>query len=212
MSNLYKTEQYRGVDINIYYDEYCESPREFSEHMTTIWSNRRDYKADGKSIDDLLSELDLEQFPGSFMNLCKIADKKGYFAVPVYALIHSGISLSLSPFSDKWDSGAFGVVTIPKSEIYEEYGCKRIHKKLKEKLINWIASEMQEYEDFCSGRCFYYEFQMGEDEDRLDGFYGTNFEDNGLLDEARQVIDYIFESRERKAVEFWSEINKDVAA
>lgn len=212
MSNLYKTISYRGIDINIFYDELAESPRDYAEHFTTIWCNSRSYRADGKSIDDLLKELDLERFPGSFKNLCDIADKKGYFAVPVYALIHSGISLSLTEFSDKWDSGTFGIVTIPKQLIYEEYGCKRISKKITKTLITIISAELNEYEAFANGFCFRFEISDGDDEDDCGGFYGDDFENNGLMDYARSMINGIIESRKESAVEFWSDIDKDTAA
>lgn len=214
MAILYKTEQYRGININIYYDDCCESPRDFAEHMTTIWCNNRNYRADGKSIDNLLSELDLYQFPGSFKNLCEIANKKGYFAIPVYAYIHSGISLSLSSFSDPWDSGTFGVITIPKSTIYKEYNCKRINKKLKDKVVSNIKAEIKEYEAYCNGQCFRYELAIDDDDedDSIGGFYGDDFENNGLLEYAKGAIDHIIKVSERDAVEFWSEIDKDIAA
>lgn len=212
MDELYKTIQYREIDINIYFDYLCESPRDFYEHITTLWCNNSHYRADGKNIDGLLSELELEQFPGSFKNLCEIADKKGYFAIPVYALIHSGISIDLAPFSDKWDSGTFGIITIPKQTIYEEYGCKRINKNIREKLIKLIKAEMKEYENYCNGQCFGFEIPDSDEDDNYGVFYGDDFDNNGLMECARPIIDGILESREQDAVEFWNNIDKDIAA
>lgn len=212
MATLYKTIQYRGFDINVYYDDLCESPRDFAEHMTTIWCNSRSYTADNKSIDDLLHELDLYQFPNSFKNLCAIANKKGYLAVPIYAYIHSGIALSLSKFSDRWDSGTFGVITIPKSVLYQEYNCKRINKKLKDKLIGYINAEVKEYEAYCNGQCFRYEIAGDDNDECCGGFYGDDFENNGLMEDAKDTINCIIESRKRESVDFWNNIDKDIAA
>lgn len=213
MSELYETIQYRGVDIEIYYDDCSESPRGAWEHYTTIWSNCKGYNPDRCSIDDLLNELDLSSFSGSFAKLCKIADAKGYFAIPVYALIHSDISLSLNPYSDPWDSGTFGVVTIPKETIYKEYGCKRICKKLKEKLTSYIAEELKEYENWCNGLVFGYRV-IDEDgnEDCCGGYYGYDFENNCLLESARGIVDWNLKEKDKKAVQFWNNnTDKDVA-
>ena len=212
MATLYKTIQYRGIDINIFYDDCCDSPRDFAEHFTTIWCNNSHYRADGKDIDDLLKELDLDDFPGSFKNLCAIADKKGYFAIPVYAYIHSGISLSLGSFSDPWDSGTFGVITIPKATIYKEYNCKRISKSLKETLTGYIKAEIKEYEDYCNSNCFRFEIAEGDDEDCMGGFYGDDFENNGLMEYAKDSINSYLKTKENEAVEFWNNIDRDVAA
>lgn len=209
-----RTEQYRGVDINIYHDKNSYNPRTEWEHLTTIWSNHRSYQADGKDIDDLMKELDVAEYPGSFNKLCEIAEKKGYFAIPVYAYIHSGIAFSLSrsgQFANPWDSGTFGIVTIPKKKIYEEWSCKRITKALREKLENIIISELKEYAAYCNGEVYGYSiFENTDEEESIWGFYG----DDGLnycIEDAKASIDCYFKGKDIEAVEFWSEIDKDVA-
>lgn len=215
MGTLYETRQYKGVDINIYYDDCCESPREFYDHLTTIWSNSRTYCPDGKTIDDFIKELGLEQFPGSFDNLCKIAEKRGYLAVPVYAYIHSGIALSLSrsgQFASRFDSGTLGVVTIPKKQIYEEYDCKRINKKIREKMIGYISGDIEELSSWYEGLCYCYKvFEGTEDEESCNGYIGDIGLEN-LMDAAKDHINYILAQRDKFAVEFWNDVDKDIAA
>lgn len=209
-----RTEQYRGIDINIHHDSCACNPRTEWEHDTTIWSNHRGYQADGKDIDDLMNELDVDEFPGSFSELCEIADKKGYFAIPVYAYIHSGIAFSLcrnGQFADRWDSGTFDIVTIPKQTVYKVWNCKRITKAVRKKLENCIIAELNEYAAYCNGEVYGYTiFADTDEEDEVWGFYG----DAGLefcIDQAKQGINYYFKKRDKEAVEFWSELDKDIA-
>ena len=63
--------------------------------------------------------------PKNLRNICnfesfrrrEVKNKKSkYRFLPIYALIHSGISISWSPFSDKWDSGLLGFVVYPKKK------------------------------------------------------------------------------------------------
>lgn len=213
---LYETRRYNGVDINIYYDDCPINPRKDFEHLTTIWCNNPHYIVDGVNIDNLIWLLGLDSFPGSFANLCKIADKKGYFAIPVYAYIHSGLSLGLSrtgQFADRFDSGVFGVVTIKKSDIYEQYGCKRISAKLKERLVNYIKGEIEEYEAYANGDCYCYEILSGtSEEDSMGGFLGDSGLEN-LMEYAKDHIDSVLKNRDKSAVDFWNNnIDIDIAA
>lgn len=214
--NLFETREYRGVDIDIYYDDRPLNPRKDYDHLTTIWCNNRNYRVDGLDIDDLISQLGLSDFPGSFLNLCKIADKKGYFAVPVYAYIHGGLALSISrsgQFVDRFDSGTFGVVTISKKDVYDCYGCKRINKKMAEKLTKIIKAEIEEYQDYANGDCYYYEVFSGTDEEsNMGGFIGDSGLDS-LMEYARDSIDTVLKNREESAISFWNDnIDKDIAA
>lgn len=44
-------------------------------------------------------------------------EAEGGLVVPIYMLDHSGVSVSLSPFGDKWDSGCGGYAVLTKIEI-----------------------------------------------------------------------------------------------
>lgn len=214
--NLYETREYRGVDIDIYYDDCPINPRKDCDHLTTIWRNNRNYIVDSLNIDDLISQLGLSGFPGSFANLCDIADKKGYFAIPIYAYIHGGLSLSLSrsgQFADRFDSGVFGVVTIKKEDIYDYYNCKRISSKLKERLVNLIKGEIEEYEAYANGDCYCYEILSGtSEEDSMGGFLGDSGLES-LMEYAKDHIDSVLENRDKSAVDFWNNnIDIDIAA
>ncbi|MFA7254343.1 MAG: hypothetical protein WC107_07410 [Patescibacteria group bacterium] len=44
------------------------------------------------------------------------------FGLPVYAYVHSGATISLSPFDDRWDSGQSGFIYLTKEEAEEIWG------------------------------------------------------------------------------------------
>ncbi len=53
--------------------------------------------------------------------------------LPLYMLDHSGITISLSPFSCPWDSNQVGFVQIPREKMIKEFSKKNFTKALKQK-------------------------------------------------------------------------------
>ena len=89
---------------------------------------------------------------------------KGYHAFPVFAYIHSGVSLSLGkseyPFTDPWDVSFKGFALIRQAK----------GQKMAEGLIeSWNA--------YLSGNVYGYQVvdAMGEEMDSCWGFYGDEF-------------------------------------
>lgn len=114
MSELYQTIEYRGYNINIKHDYDPESPREAWENLGTIYSNHRSYSPDNKSIEDLTDQECYQDDNGKFDT-----DKldEDYIWMPIYAYIHSGITVSCrrhGVYRDRWDSGLFGIIAVEK--------------------------------------------------------------------------------------------------
>ena len=45
-----------------------------------------------------------------------------FVSVPLYAYVHSGITISTGSFGDPWDSGCFGVAVCTKEQVVEAFG------------------------------------------------------------------------------------------
>lgn len=108
------------------------------------------------------------------------------FAVtlPLYLYDHSGITISTEPFSCPWDSGQVGFIYVTKEKVYEEYSVKRISRKTVELIERCLKSEVKTYDHFLTGNVYGFEI-VDEDDDILDscyGFFGTDFEKNGLIE------------------------------
>ena len=53
----YQTESYRGYNINIYYDEFPDSPRTWDNVATFVCEHPRYHLGDGKKIEGVIQEL-----------------------------------------------------------------------------------------------------------------------------------------------------------
>ncbi len=97
---------------------------------------------------------------------------------------HSGLTISTSPFSCPWDSGQVGFVIVTKKAIRAEYNAKRVTKKLITKAEKILDGEVKTYNmdlrgDVYGFACF---DENGEVTDSCEGFYGSKFEENGMID------------------------------
>lgn len=117
----------------------------------------------------------------------KLWDKihEEYFTYPVYAYIHSGISLSLSSFHSKWDSGQVGWWFVSEEDVRSWFNRERITNKLRGRIKSVVKEQVGVLDAWVSGEVFY--FKKYENEELVDscgGFFGCDFETNGLKEHA----------------------------
>lgn len=74
-----------------------------------------------------------------------------YIALPLYLYDHSGITMNTTGFSCSWDSGKVGIIAVHRDKILEEYGYRRITKKLREKVLAILKAEVDEYDQYLRG-------------------------------------------------------------
>jgi hypothetical protein len=105
-----------------------------------------------------------------------------YVALPLYLFDHSGITISTKPFSCPWDSGKLGYIYVSKEKIYEEYGWKVITQKRRELILKYLQSEVNVFDDYVSGNVYCFEIidKDGNVVDSCAGFFGTDWENNGM--------------------------------
>lgn len=140
------------------------SPREYFRVWTWV-SNYRNFNGDenaDKSVLDFYFKNRTEE----------IYQDKDIIIVPVYAYIHSGISLSTKRFNDKWDSGIFAVAYLKKSENPERFDV--ISKELSIG-INDLSLEVSELQDYLNGEVYSVERLDNESQESMhycDDLYG----------------------------------------
>ena len=169
------------MTIKIYFDEFAESPREWSPLGTLVCSHRK-------------YDLSDVPFPQAGEHGSLLADFKEYLKTisltlndiiytPVYMYDHSGIALSSTPFSCKWDSGLLGYHYVSKSTIHTEYSVKRISPKLHKSIISVLDAELEVYNHYVQGNCYEFRIFDSEDEfvDSCGGFIGD-------LDDVKQQM------------------------
>jgi len=199
MSNIFETINYKGYEINIYQDEYFESPRAWGQ-SSEIVGTCKDYKVyDVKNPYAGDTGNYLDDFRLYLSDKCLKLDDVIY--LPVSVCIHSGIALSIG-CSHGWDSGQVGYIYEIKKEVRKEYSTQRISKKLLNHIENRLINEISIFNDYCNGNVYGYEItKNGESIDILGGFYGYNNKNSDLLIEAQGFIDNKIEQNRLKKQE-----------
>jgi hypothetical protein len=101
--------------------------------------------------------------------------RENIIILPLYLYDHSGITIKTTPFNDEWDSGCVGFIYITKEKVRKEYGWKIISKKRREKIEEYLRSEVKTYDQFLTGDVWGFETEK----DSCWGFYG-DYKDKSL--------------------------------
>lgn len=139
-------------EAEIVLDEYPENPRKMWDHPSTIVYHSDRY---------VLGDVDIDPDAWTLPENC--------YVLPVYAYIHSGISLRLLPFGAgfKWDSGQCGAMYLPHSEAQDGQRAYEI-----------MAYDLAEFEAYLNGHVFgivYRNAETGEELDSVWGYYGYEY-------------------------------------
>lgn len=177
--------EYTSVEIGnrtltVYYDPDPRCPREW-DNFGTIAAFHRDYAlGDIQDLRDVIDELDQSKWSDAKIDdfyysddlgmVVKEMEKQGYTVLPVYMYDHSGITLSTSPFSCRWDSGLLGIIFVSRETVLKEFGWKRITKERRERIVNILESEIKTYDQYVTGEIF--GFVIEEDGNGLDSCWG----------------------------------------
>ena len=169
MNNIVKTVNHNDLTINIVYDEHSESPRVWDNLGTIVGYGGRYRFVDvenpesgghGSYYADFLAYLRNESL-----------SIKDVIYLPVYAYIHSGICLSTTTFSCRWDSDQVGYIYVPKSGVRQEFSTKRVSQKLSNKIENILTSEIKTFSQYLEGEVYGFEISDSNG-DLLDSCYG----------------------------------------
>jgi len=119
-------------------DSCPPNPRTDYEPMCKIAAFKRGYG------DEVLSDEEIYD----------IRHDDDYFSRRVYIMDRSGVSLSLTPYNDRWDSGQLGIIYISKVHARKEFEGET-EEALVEKIENAMTGEIALYNMYLSGSCYY---------------------------------------------------------
>lgn len=169
-----------------------ESPREWDNLGTMVCAHRRYNLGDedglakalrviykhlsDKQLDDM--GFDADHVP----DVEKALEKTGQAIVlPLYLYDHSGITMSTSPFSCRWDSGQVGFIYVTKEDVRNEYDWKRLTQERIQKIETYLKGEVEVYDQYLTGDVWGFVSQEGDEEDSCWGFFGSDPLTNGIL-------------------------------
>ena len=168
--------------LEIECDNYAEDPREWENVCKMIcWHGRYQIGDKNKyaTPDSFLKAV------GAKVNGDVITWPENIVAKPIYMMDHSEVSISLTDFGDKWDSGQIGWIYTTKAAVKKNFGADN----WKENAEKAIAAEMKIENDYISGNVFCYHLIVnGVLSSGCGGFYGSTLEKTGILEDADVVL------------------------
>lgn len=186
--------------LKIVKDDTSSNPREEFDNLCFMNFEHRRYNLGDENIKEvLLDKLGLSYSDLNNRELIQKAKKQGviFHSMPVYMYEHGNIALSLKPFHCPWDSGQLGEIFVFTDDVKNEFSVKRFGKKIKtdilEKIIKNMVSEIETYSQYLSGDVYGFQI-VDEDDNIIDscyGFYGSDFQENGI----KEYIDEEYHSQ-----------------
>jgi len=170
-----------SIIVKIIQDDNAESPRTFDNFgVMACWHRRYN-----------LGDVQPKEDPTEWL---KENAPKGSVVLPLYLYDHSGITMSTSGFSCPWDSGQVGVIVATPEAIRKSFLVKRITKKVRERVIEWLKSEVKVYDLFLTNNVWGYTIESVKDcsscghetkgdedvDDSCWGFFGDDLDSTGI--------------------------------
>lgn len=166
-----------GDKLEIVHDSCAESPREWDNLSTILAGGNYSHLGDKHEFDlpNTNLQADLEYL---------MSHKDVAHVQLIFGYSHSGLTISLTPYSCRWDSGVFGFLVITKAAIRKEYGIKRVSKQALAKAIEVAEAEVKVLDQYVSGEVYGFQIEdkNGEHIDSCYGFYGSDIKTNGIIE------------------------------
>lgn len=189
MSSIIKTEQYLDYTIEISYDDYAESPREWrdwSDNLGTIYCAHKEYDIDGHLINELFNnegEINYEEL------------NENYVFLPIFYYEHSGITLSTGVPYDAWDSGFFGIIAVKKTDAQARFEWSEFNDKRKSSIEAMLRNEIEELSQYLNGEIYRYDITDKNGRDM--GGSGEYYDMKDCLSDAKDEADYLWQREMR---------------
>lgn len=174
---------YKKHTITIFPDMDPESPRSW-DNITEFHCSHKRYSLGDKRFNYSSGE--------DCIRAAQEAKKQEDIVLPLYLYDHSGIAISLAPFTCPWDSGQVGYVIVRREKMLEEFGGRKFTQSLKNRALKIAEAEVQTYDQYLKGEV--YGYQIDEDGDSCWGFYGID----DCLEEAKNTVDWLVKQDAKK--------------
>lgn len=194
-------------ELHIVHDEDPDSPRNRDNLGTMICVHRCynlgdvHYKSKLECLQHIATSLgiteiinDLDMFKEIYDDEEQLEDwiksREDFVILPLYLYDHSGITMSTSSFSCRWDSGQVGYIYCSTDKILKEYGNTNLDTLIK--VENILEGEVKTYDQYLTGDVYGFKLYKVETcnkghkhlefVDSCYGFYGYNWKENGIFD------------------------------
>lgn len=125
---------------------------------------------------------------------CPRPNNPDYWFFPVYGYVHSGVVLSLKPFSCPWDSGMAGYVAVKRPSRGGEWRTRKA-------FLAYLEACIKTFNDYLAGDCYGYEVVETDTDTVVDscwGYIGFDHTASGLYEAGKAACDQ-FQAEHNKA-------------
>lgn len=135
--------------LKIEQDDMPLNPREdYDGNLCTIFSQKGNW-----DIGDPGYSYARDEAPEKYKEFKKRQDKGEIFMLPIYMYDHSGQTISLRDFQDRWDSGICGFAFVEKEKLFKEWP-DTTEDNWKEKAYQVIQDEIETYDKYIKGEAY----------------------------------------------------------
>lgn len=150
-----KTKEIGNYRIEIFQDEYCESPRNSIDNLGTMICFHNRY-----NLGDSHHYNENDYSNWDELKKAIIKNEDVLHILPLYLYDHSGITIDITPFSCRWDSGQVGFIYVTKNKVREYYNVKRITKRFSEQVLEILKNEVKTYDRYLTGDVYGYKIYL----------------------------------------------------
>lgn len=187
MSYTVKEIQVKGKVVKIVQDNCIDSPREWDNLARMIFTGGHSHLGDKHGVDFNQFFESRQDFIDKGEQIVRKHFGDVVICYPVHLYEHSGTSISIDytyPYNCRWDSGTIGFAIVTKEDIRKNFGIKRVTKEYIDKADRILKGEVEVLNQYVMGEVygFIVEDEEGNHIDSCYGFYGSDFEENGMMD------------------------------
>jgi len=185
---------YRGHKIHIIRDDDPQNPRkEFDGCIGKMVCYHSKYR-----LGDEHNWSDEQEF----LDFIRLAIKNNkVVALNLYLYDHGSISISSQRFNCNRDRLNVGIIYTDLETIQQAgHDWKRWTKIRLQQAQQWLLQEVEVYDEYLVGNVYGYGITApdGKELHHCWGYYGSDHEENGILSEARHLIDYAVEEANKQ--------------
>ncbi len=186
-----ETINYKGHTIDILYDEYPEGPDQWANEDCFLVYDHGDFGVEVKGFDPTEIWEHIQETKKWFYD--------GYYVFPVYAYIHSGITLSMGrsgyPFTCPWDTSMRGFALVKRMKGWT-------YTRTKAEVV--AKSVVEEWDDYCTGQVFGYVVDEGED-----SCWGYIGDMGDCINDAKGIVDYMVKDAKQNHFSYLKDMIKN---
>ena len=170
--------EHAGCTIKIVHDEFAENPIADYEDFIKVVAWQRNYS---------IGNCDDFKDPDAFEDYCKA---NRVTRLPLYAYVHSGITVNTTGFHCPWDSGQVGWVFVDHAEARSWMQWSRVTAKRRRSLLGQLVDTVTLLDNYLIGNNYGYQvYHNGEEVDACWGF--TCEYDGYILDDAKNAAECV---------------------